>query len=244
MKNFNLIRAILTVTVLAASAAAHGSAAALTAINTNPGEPSLFYLLDAIYGAGNYELISDDLDGVWAAGDIIGATAIGKAAGAKQRLGVCEICDGTDNFQFGPTVTQNGLFSQTLFDDTFAFFGPSFRWYDAAFGDPGVGTVYSDLSLNAKGTDQMVSFAIKNRPGVFVLGFEDWLSNIPYRASDRDFNDFIVEVRFAPHQPILPPDPLPPTNEFPAVPEPTAITLLGGALLVLGLAGRTRRRKV
>jgi hypothetical protein len=234
LKNFNLIRAILAVTVLAASTAVNGSAAAFTAVNTNSGEPSIFYLLDTIYGAGNYERISDDLDGVWAAADIIGATAIGKAAGAEQRLGVCELCDGTDNFQFGPTVTQNGIFSLTLFDDTFTFLGPSFRWYDAAFGDPGVGTVYSDPTLNATATDHMVSFAIKNRPGVFVLGFEDWLSTYPYRASDRDFNDFIVEVRFAT-----------PTDEItPAVPEPTGIALLGGALLVLGLAGRARRRRV
>ena len=243
MKHFNLIRTAVTVAILAASAAVDASAAAFTAINTSSGEPSLFDLLDGIYGAGNYERISDDLDGVWVADDIVGATAMAKTANAKQRLGVCEICDGTDNFQFGPTITQNGVFAISLFDGTYSFSGPSFRWYDAAFGDPYVATAYSDPLLNPRGVDQMVTFAIKNRPGVFVLGFEDRPSGIRYVASDRDFNDFIVEVRFAPQQPILTSDPQPPGNEIiPSVPEPTGIALLGGALLALGLAGRKRRR--
>lgn len=237
MKHFNLIRMAVTAALLAASAVANARAASFTAVTPNPGEPSLVHFLDVIYGAGNYERIPDDLDGVWVADDIIGATAIAKTASAKQRLGVCEICDGSDNFQFGPTVAQNGTFSISLFDGTYSFSGPTFRWYDAAFGDPYVATAYSDPLLNALGVDQMVTFAIKNRPGVFVLGFEDRPSGIRYVASDRDFNDFVVEVRFAAPQ-------LPIDEPIPSVPEPAGIVLLGGALFALGLASRKRRRLV
>jgi Domain of unknown function (DUF4114) len=236
LKQVNLIRAILTVTVLAASAAVNGSAAAFTSINSNPGEPSLFSVLDAIYEAGNYERISDDLDGLWIADDLIGVTAVSKNSAASERLGVCLLCDGTDSVQLGPTVTEDGMSSVTLFDGTFSFGGPFFRWYNAAFGVPVVGTAYSDPGLNANGTDHMVSFAVKDRPGVFVLAFEDWLSDSSFGPSDRDFNDFIVEVRFGSEQ-LIPP----PTNEIPGVPEPTGIALLGGALLVLGLTARRRR---
>jgi len=233
LKQLNLIRPILTVIVLAASAAVNASAASFTAININPGEPSLFYLLDSIYGAGDYERISDDLDAVWTSQDLIGATAIGKNANAKQRLGVCLLCDGSDNVLIGPAVTQGGFISVTLLDEIFVFGGPSFRWFDAAFGDPYVATAYSDPLLNRRAVDQMVTFAIKDRPGVFVLAFEDRPSGIPYIASDRDFNDFLVEVRFA-----VPP----PEEEIPSVPEPAGIALLGGALLALGLAGARRKR--
>lgn len=242
LKHCNLIRTALAVAILAAFAPSYASAASFTAVNTGSVEPSVFYFLDAIYGAGNYERISDDLDGVWIADDIIGITAVGKQSDAKERLGVCLLCDGTDNFQFGSTVSPNGILSMSLFDGLYDFGGSTFRWYDAAFDNPAVGTVYSDTSLNANGTDQMVSFAIKDRPGVFVIAFEDWLSSYTHGVSDRDFNDFIVEVRFATRRPNLTQDP--PTETIPSVPEPAGFALLGGALLVLGLARRSRSRVV
>ena len=244
MKYYRLIRTTFLVSALAASAAVNGSAASFTAINTSSASPSLLSVLDAAYGAGNYEQVSDDLDAIWTSQDLIGATAIGKYANATQQLGICLLCDGSDNVLIGPAVTQNGAISVALFDETFVFGSPSFRWFDAASGDPHVATVYSDPSLNPRAVDQMVTFAIKDSPGVFVLGFEDWVSKHAVQASDRDFNDFVVEVRFAPETPILLSDPTPPTNEgIPTVPEPAGIALLGGALLALELSRRAQRSR-
>lgn len=219
----------------------NGSAASFTPVNTSFANPSLTAVLDSAYGAGNYERISDDLDILWTSDDLIGATVIGKYASAKQRLGICLLCDGSDNVLIGPVITANGALSVELLDETFVFSGPSFRWFDAASGDPYVTTVYSDPLLNPLSFDQMVTFAINDRPGVFVLAFEDRPKGIRFVPSDRDFNDFIVEVRFAFD---APDDPTPPDEEIPEAPEPTTIALFGGALLALGLARRGRRKQL
>ncbi len=224
---------------LVALAAVNGSAASLTAVNTTFANPSLFTVLDAAYGAGNYERVSDDLDILWTSDDLIGATVIGKYASANQRLGICLLCDGSDNVLMGPNITANGALSVELLDEPFVFSGSTFRWFDAASGDPYVTTVYSDPLLNPLSVDQMVTFAINERPGVFVLAFEDRPKGIRFIPSDRDFNDFIVEVRFA----FEPTNPIPPDDDIPEAPEPATIALFGGALLALGLAKRGRRKQ-
>lgn len=224
------IRMLLVAGVLAMSVMST-RAESFTAINVDSGEPSLFYFLDTVYGEGNYERISDDVDNSWTAEAIIRATAIGSTASARQQLGACVVCDGSDNLEIGSVVTASGVLSTLLFDGEFAYAGQVFRWFDAASGDPAVGAVYSDPLLNASGTDHMVSFAITNQPGVFVIAFEDWLSTYEPKPSDRDFNDFIVELQLTGAG----------SGDLIDTPEPTTITLLGGALLVLGLGLRQRR---
>lgn len=222
---------LLTLTGIIALSIVSARATTLTAINGSSGEPSLYFYLDSIYGVGNYERVADDQDDVWIARDILRAIAIGSTAAANQQLGVCSVCDGSDDRLIGPAIPNSGLFAISLLDETLAFDAPFFRWFDAARGFPAVGTVYSDETMNPLGVDQMVTFAILDRPGVYVLGFEDWLANYQRRPSDRDFNDFIVEVTMRP------------ATELLATPEPAAIVMLGGALVLLGAGRRFRRRK-
>lgn len=230
MKITELVKTSCLVGLLCFSTAA-ARAMSLTPVQVNSKEPSLISILDGIYGQGNYLRISDDLDGIWEAREIAGVIAIGSVSAAAQRLGVCEVCDGSDSVVLGPKVTPNGILPITLLDSVFTFNGPVFRWFDAAAGDPAVGTVYSDPLLNSGNTDHMVSFAITNRPGVYVLAFEDWLSSYQAAPSDRDFNDFIVEVRMQP------------MDDLTSVPEPGTVALLGGALLMLGLSQRFSWRR-
>lgn len=222
---------LLTLTGILALSSDGAQAAPLTSINTASGEPNLYFYLDSVYGAGNYERVSDDQDDVWAARDILSAIAIGSTAAANQQLGVCSLCDGSDDRLIGPAIPNSGLFAISLLDGILGFDAPSFRWFDAARGFPAVGTVYSDPTMNPLGVDQMVTFAVLNRPGVYVLGFEDWLANYRRGHSDRDFNDFIVEVTMRPPSELL------------ATPEPAAVAMLGGALLLLGASRRIRRTK-
>jgi hypothetical protein len=103
------IRTALLVSLLTLSAVPT-RAESFTAINVDSGEPSLFYFLDTVYGEGNYERISDDVDDSWTAEAIIRATAIGSTASALQQLGACVVCDGSDDLEIGPGVTTSGVY--------------------------------------------------------------------------------------------------------------------------------------
>lgn len=205
--------------------AAAAPAATFTPIQTIPSEPSLVSILDAVYGPGNYFRIDDDSDRTWQPGQI-GVRALATYAGAWETLGLCTLCDGSDDVFFDQTFSADGVFSAPLTVNGAAslFVASQFTWFDYAQFLPFVGKVYSDPAMNPAGADHMVTFGLFGQPGAFVLAFEDWLFTANPR-SDRDYQDFVLEVTYLS---------TPPSE----VPEPAAaLTLLGG-LAVLFLARR------
>lgn len=203
-----------------------------TPLYVNPdGEPSLISTLNDVYGPGGYTRISDDLDQIWAGNASISATVISSYAGATQRFGFCIVCNGSDDTFFDPSVTANGVFSQPLTVNGQAstpISDPLFRFFNDPTQHYAVGRVYSAPALNPLGGDHMATFSVDGSPNTFVLGFEDWLfTSDP--ASDRDYNDLVVQVSFV-------------RPEVLATPEPASALLLGGGLLLAVHLGRKRQR--
>ena len=219
-------RHILAIFLLAATIA---PAATFTPLFVS-GEPALAVTLDAVYGVDGYTRVSDDLDQLWAGNAVLSVIAISSYADATQTLGLCLICDGSDDILFSPTITADGIFTQPLT----AFSQASLTLNDGLFqffADPSgfdeVGRVYSNPLLNPLQADHMVTFAINGRPGVYALGFEDWLfTSDP--ASDRDYNDLVVEVSFV-------------YNDIQQTPEPASVLMLGVGLLLAARIARRRR---
>ncbi len=207
------------------------SAGSFTPLLPNPGEPSLLSTLDLIYGAGNYTRVSDDLDQLWAGQATLSAVAISSYAGAIQRLGVCVLCNGFDDIVFDQQITADGIFSQTLTvngSPTLVINDPLFRFFNDPTEHFAVGRAYSDPSLNPAGGDHMVTFAVNGSPDTFVLAFEDWLFTMD-PASDRDYNDFVVQVTFV-------------RPDIQETPEPATALLLGAGLLLAVRLSRARAR--
>lgn len=218
---------LLVLALLATSSFAR--AVTITPVQPSPDEPDLAEVLDVYYGPGGVLRVSDDLDQYWS-GTLIGATALSVNAAATQRLGVCTICDGSDDTFFDQSLTEQSSFPLTLTiagEEFLSYFGSSFSWFDSASQHYAVGRVSSLPGLNPGGTDQMVTYTVAGKANTYVLAFEDWFSTVP--TSDRDFNDLVVEVRFGGA----------PNTE---VPEPGTVLLLGAGLIALGWMGRNRRR--
>lgn len=227
---------LLTVLAIASAVATAGP---LTPIYSSAGaEPALLSTLDAVYGPGSYSRVDDASDAVWTGPGTVSAIAISSHAGATQRFGICVVCDGSDDILFDPPIVADGVFSQLLTADghpSVLMDTPLFRFFNDPTQHDSVGRVHSDPALNPLHGDHMVTFALDGSPGVYVLGFEDWLfTSNP--ASDRDYNDLVVQVS------IMRPD-------IVATPEPGTVTLLGCGLLLAvricrrrGLAGKAGNR--
>lgn len=217
--------------VLALVAFAAMSATPFTPIYTNPdGEPALIPTLNDIYGASGYTRVSDSADQIWAGQASISAIAISSYAGATQRFGFCVICDGSDDTFFDPSVTADGVFSQPLTINGHTWTtvtSPLLRFFNDPTGHYAVGRVYSDAALNPTGGDHMVTYSIDGLADTYAFGFEDWLfTSNP--ASDRDYNDLVVQVTF--NRP-----------EVLATPEPATAALLGVGLILAIRLGRAKR---
>lgn len=184
-----------------------------------PPEPTLQSILDSIYGAGGYSPLAPQQSQFWPGGEVE-VSFLASHTLANWNLGFCRVCDGSDL----SILTQIVLFGTQALD-----LGPVHNvvWVNAAtLAAPQiVGTVHSANSLNPSGANHLLAFSVAGQPNTYILAFEDWLFNAN-PASDGDYNDLIVQVRYRQDPDIIP--------------EPSTLLLTGGALLALAAARRRR----
>jgi hypothetical protein len=199
-------------------------------------EQSIFQIMDTLYGVGNWTRVNDGNDQWWTNLGNAGARASAKYAQFTQGFGYV---DGSNTFQQLFSVTGNGYLAPGAFVGfTPAQSGNPFRWADNATNGGFVNYWTSLESDNAGDSyvcfggpcvDHMISFLITggSSAGNYVVAFED-LARRAFGnyagASDRDFNDLVVEIEGA----------------RPSIPEPGTVVLVGLGLGALALRARRR----
>ena len=236
--------AILALTLTTLGVPCVALAMPIAVLSSSGGEPSLVTpggILDLLYGLDNLTMASDPADAVWQNVGTATATVKGKYAGYSEVFGYIP---GASGGSFEPLfdVTQNGgpngpsgrfTVGQSGFDFRFAI-DPN-----GASVDPGIWS--SVAGENADLLDHMVTWLITgnvghpgNKIGAYVIAFED----LPIPASDKDYNDLVLEVRGV-RNAVVPE----PSTLLLLVPEPSTLLLLSSGVVALaGFGWRHRRR--
>lgn len=208
--------------ILALGALGSPARATMVTPGSNPSEPSLYQLMNNIYGAGNWVQLDDSsTQTVTNGGQSITLNYDVRYASDTGTFGVFK--DGTSFSPFmnvsGNTATPTSV--QITPSMLSTNIGGIYSW---GYKNDTTGQLFSgNNAMNADQRAHLIIFAIPNLTNTFVLAWEDMV------GGDYDYNDLLLQESW-----VLTPTP---------VPEPLTISLLGSALILAAGARRLVRPK-
>ena len=190
------------------------------------GEPHLEDILSDEYPGGVTPIAPDD--GVYFQNEPnqISIRVIAKYSDAFQQIGICDICDGSDNTFLDPIVMTNGVLNiqlllggNPLFD--FASIGGFVFLSNPSNAPAAPVPVFSQPAQNPGGVDLFLAYRV-NSSGRIVFAIEDWTEpDVNGQSPDFDYNDIVIEV-----------------TGISETPEPGTVVLMLSGLVGLGLLRR------